>query len=153
MALVLMDHYLRIPRAMRGRRESRTPDHHAEPANERRRGASCAVAVVGASSLIGEAVIAGAPARKSFRWPSCTRSRTSAMSAGSIADEDGADGTELKTSDVAAFDFSRVDLVFFCGRAALSERYAEAAAAHAWVIDNSPAFRSARRMCRWSRPT
>ena len=44
--------------------------------------------------------------------------------------------------DVAAFDFSRVDLVFFCGRAALSERYAQAAAAHAWVIDGSAAFRT-----------
>jgi aspartate-semialdehyde dehydrogenase len=42
---------------------------------------------------------------------------------------------------VAAFDFARVDLVFFCGRAALSERYAPGAAAHAWVIDNSPAYR------------
>src|SRR6202042_2799432 len=40
------------------------------------------------------------------------------------------------------FDFSRVDLVFFCGRAALSERYAQAAAAHAWVIDGSAAFRT-----------
>jgi len=53
-------------------------------------------------------------------------------------------------SDVAAFDFSRVDLAFFCGRAALSERYAEAAAAHAWVIDGSAAFGRAR-MCRWWR--
>ena len=43
--------------------------------------------------------------------------------------------------DVAAFDFSRVNLVFFCGRTALSERYAAAAAAHAWVIDGSAAFR------------
>ena len=32
--------------------------------------------------------------------------------------------------------------MFFCGRAALSERYAEAAAAHAWVIDGSAAFRA-----------
>ena len=44
--------------------------------------------------------------------------------------------------DVAAFDFSGVDLVFFCGRAALSERYGQEAAAHAWVIDGSSAFRS-----------
>ncbi len=50
--------------------------------------------------------------------------------------------TELKISDVAAFDFSRVDLAFFCGRAGLSERYAEAAAAHAWVIDSSSIHRT-----------
>ena len=30
----------------------------------------------------------------------------------------------------------------FCGRAALSERYAEEAAAHGWVIDGSPTFRT-----------
>ena len=32
---------------------------------------------------------------------------------------EGERGAALKTSDVAAFDFSRVDLAFFCGRAAL----------------------------------
>jgi aspartate-semialdehyde dehydrogenase len=47
----------------------------------------------------------------------------------------------LPVGDVAAFYFSRIDLAFFCGRSALSERYAEAAAAHAWVIDGSAAFR------------
>ena len=55
-------------------------------------------------------------------------------------DRDSAD--KLAVSDIAAFDFSRVDLVFFCGRSALSERYAEAAAEHAWVIDGSAAFRA-----------
>jgi len=50
--------------------------------------------------------------------------------------------SELAVSDVADFDFSRVDLAFFCGRTALSERHAEAAAAHAWVIDGSAAFRT-----------
>jgi aspartate-semialdehyde dehydrogenase len=63
-----------------------------------------------------------------------------------VTDGEGdAPGKTLPVSDVAAFDFSRVDLVFFCGRAALSERYAEAAAAHAWVIDGSAAFRALRR--------
>jgi aspartate-semialdehyde dehydrogenase len=52
------------------------------------------------------------------------------------------DDKKMAVGDVAAFDFSRVDLVFFCGRSALSERYAEAAAAHAWVIDGSAAFRA-----------
>jgi aspartate-semialdehyde dehydrogenase len=55
-----------------------------------------------------------------------------------LADEEA----KLAVGDVAAFDFSRVDLVFFCGRAALSERYALQAAAHAWVIDGSAAFRA-----------
>jgi len=58
-----------------------------------------------------------------------------------VSGEEGA-AAALPVSDVAAFDFSRVDLAFFCGRAVLSERYAEAAAAHAWVIDGSPAFRA-----------
>ncbi len=60
-----------------------------------------------------------------------------------VTDEAGGDSASpLAVSDVAAFDFSRVDLVFFCGRAALSERYAAAAAEHAWVIDGSAAFRA-----------
>jgi aspartate-semialdehyde dehydrogenase len=48
----------------------------------------------------------------------------------------------MPVADVAAFDFSRADVVFFCGRQALSERYALAAAEHAWVIDGSAAFRA-----------
>jgi aspartate-semialdehyde dehydrogenase len=97
------------------------------------------IAVVGAASLIGEALIAELAARK---FPS---SELHALDderdlGRRVADEQGA-GT-LASSDVAAFDFSRVDLAFFCGRAALSERYAQSAAAHAWVIDGSPAFRS-----------
>ena len=54
----------------------------------------------------------------------------------------GDDEARLTVGDVAAFDFSRVDLVFFCGRATLSQRYAQAAAMYAWVIDGSAAFRA-----------
>jgi aspartate-semialdehyde dehydrogenase len=54
----------------------------------------------------------------------------------------GDDEQKFAVGDVAAFDFSRVDLAFFCGRAALSEQYAQAAAAHAWTIDGSSAFRA-----------
>jgi aspartate-semialdehyde dehydrogenase len=97
------------------------------------------IAVVGVSSLIGAALIAELAARQ---FPS------SELHA--LDDErdlgrhvaDRVSGAALESSDVAAFDFSRVDLAFFCGRAALSERYAQAAAAHAWVIDGSPAFRA-----------
>ncbi len=60
-----------------------------------------------------------------------------------VSDEAGGDSANpLAVSDIAGFDFSRVDLVFFCGRAALAERYAAAAAEHAWVIDGSAAFRA-----------
>jgi aspartate-semialdehyde dehydrogenase len=98
------------------------------------------VAVVGASSLIGEAVIAELRAQE-FPLAELHALEDQRNVGRVISDEDAPDDTGLKTSDVAAFDFSCADLVFFCGRAALSERYAEAAAAHAWVIDNSPAFR------------
>ena len=54
----------------------------------------------------------------------------------------GEDDAMLPVGDVAAFDFSRVDLAFFCGRAALSERYAQLAAGHAWVIDGSAVHRT-----------
>ncbi len=100
------------------------------------------IAVVGASSLIGEAVI-----------DELRRRKMAFAELHALDDErnlgrpmtDEADGDSAKTaavSDVAGFDFSRVNLAFFCGRAALSERYAEAAAAHAWVIDGSGAFRA-----------
>jgi aspartate-semialdehyde dehydrogenase len=98
------------------------------------------VAVVGASSLIGEAVIAELRVQE-FPLAELHALEDQRNVGRLISEERGADDTELKTSDVAAFDFARADLVFFCGRAALSERYAEAAAAHAWVIDNSAAFR------------
>jgi aspartate-semialdehyde dehydrogenase len=98
------------------------------------------VAVVGASSLIGEALIAELRARK-FPLGELHALEDQRNIGRPLSGEGGAEDSELKISDVAAFDFARADLVFFCGRAALAERYAEAAAAHAWVIDNSPAFR------------
>ena len=98
------------------------------------------VAVVGASSLIGEALIAELRAQE-FPLAELHALEDQRNVGRPLSGEAGVEDPELKTSDVAAFDFSRADLVFFCGRAALSERYAEAAAAHAWVIDNSPAFR------------
>ena len=99
--------------------------------------AALRVAVVGVASLIGEAVIDELRARKMAIAE--LHALDDARSVGaSLNDED----KKLPVGDVAAFDFSRVDLAFFCGRAALSEQYAEAAAAHAWVIDGSAAFRA-----------
>jgi aspartate-semialdehyde dehydrogenase len=98
------------------------------------------IAVVGVSSLIGAAVLDELRARKILY--SELHALDDERNVGRpVADETG-DGSRLKTGDIAAFDFSRVDLAFFCGRAALAERYAEAAAAHAWVIDSSAAFRA-----------
>ena len=94
------------------------------------------IAVVGASSLIGEALLQELRARKFG---------TAELHALDDARELGRpvedDERKLPVGDVAAFDFARVDLAFFCGRAAVSQRYAEAAAAHAWVIDCSSVFR------------
>jgi aspartate-semialdehyde dehydrogenase len=100
---------------------------------------SLRIAVVGATSLIGEAVIQELRAR-TFPFAEL-HALEDERHLGRAAREEEGSGTDLKTEAVDAFDFSRVDLAFFCGRAALSERYAAAAAAHAWVIDNSPAFR------------
>lgn len=96
------------------------------------------IAVVGASSLIGEALIEELNTRK---FPRAELH---------VLDEERHLGRPLASdasaTDVARFDFSRVDLAFFCGRAALSESYAEAAAAHAWVIDSSSTFRMQERV-------
>jgi aspartate-semialdehyde dehydrogenase len=98
------------------------------------------IAVVGATTLTGEAVIQELRAR-AFPHAVLHALDDERHLGRAVREEEGA-GTDVKTEAVEAFDFSRIDLVFFCGRAALAERYAEAAAAHAWVIDNSPAFRA-----------
>lgn len=105
--------------------------------NSTRSKAKLRIAVVGVSSLIGAAVIEELRERKIA--PAELHALDDVRSAGGPA---GEEEDKLTVGDVAAFDFSRVDLVFFCGRVALSERYAEAAAAHAWVIDGSSAFRA-----------
>ena len=99
------------------------------------------IAVVGVSSLIGEAVVSELRARK-MAFAELHALDDERNVGRPVTDEDAESAKTLPVSDVAAFDFSRVDLAFFCGRAALSERYAEAAAAHAWVIDGSAAFRA-----------
>ena len=98
------------------------------------------IAVVGATSLIGEAVIQELHA-KAFPFDELHALEDERHVGGAVREAEG-EGADLKIEAVAAFDFEAVDLAFFCGRAALSERYATAAAAHAWVIDNSPAFRT-----------
>jgi len=95
------------------------------------------IAIVGASSLIGEAVLDELRVRKILFAE--LHALEDGRSAGAPV---GDDDQKFPLGDVAAFDFSRVDLVFFCGRAALSEQYAQAAAAHAWTIDGSAAFRA-----------
>jgi aspartate-semialdehyde dehydrogenase len=102
--------------------------------------ANLRIAVVGVTSLIGEAVIDELRARKMV-FAELHALDDERNVGRPVSGEEGA-AAALPVSDVAAFDFSRVDLAFFCGRAALSERYAEAAAAHAWVIDGSSAFRA-----------
>ncbi|MFI4890637.1 MAG: aspartate-semialdehyde dehydrogenase [Steroidobacterales bacterium] len=94
------------------------------------------VAVVGASSLIGEALIEMLRTRK---FPLST---LHALDDARDLGRTPSDGErDLVALDVATFDFARVDLAFFCARSAVAARYAEAAAAHAWVIDGSLAHR------------
>jgi aspartate-semialdehyde dehydrogenase len=105
-------------------------------------GTALRIAVVGVSSLIGEAVMDELRARKMAFAEVHALEDERNVGRPVTGDEGAEKDGKLRVGDVAAFDFSRVDLAFFCGRNALSERYAEAAAAHAWVIDGSAAFRS-----------
>jgi aspartate-semialdehyde dehydrogenase len=102
------------------------------------------IAVVGASSLIGEAVLDELRKRK-IPYAELHALDDERNVGRPVADEDEERvkerTTALQVIPVSAFDFSSIDLVFFCGRAVLAERYAEAAAAHAWVIDSSAVFR------------
>ena len=113
------------------------------------------IAVVGASSLIGEAVLDELRVRKvghselhvlddarHVGRPVAQEAQDAQEESDeAVSPRQRGRGWDLKIGDVAGFDFNRADLVFFCGRAALAERHAEAAAAHAWVIDGSAAFR------------
>jgi len=94
------------------------------------------IAVVGAGSLIGEALIAELDARAvpRARLFALEESRT----LGRLADRGGG---EESIGDVDTFDFGDVDLAFFCSHAASARRYAAAAAAHALVIDGTSAHR------------
>jgi aspartate-semialdehyde dehydrogenase len=95
------------------------------------------VAVVGASSLIGEALIEIIRTRK---FPLSTlHALDDARDLGRVV-RDGE--RDLPVEDVANFDFSRIDMAFFCARSEVAARYAPAAAAHAWVIDGSLAHRT-----------
>ena len=96
------------------------------------------IAVVGASSLIGAAVIAEL---RSSKFPYARIFRLEELrDIGRIeTDEDEEQGEPAL--DVEQFDFSKVKLAFFCSRAQVSRAHAPAAAMHAWVIDGSGAFR------------
>ncbi len=96
---------------------------------------SVRIAIVGVSTLIGAALVEELRAQK-FAVQSLHALDDDRHLGTAVGEEQA-----LPVSDVAAFDFAQVDLVFFCGRSALSERYAALAAEHAWVIDGSAAFR------------
>jgi aspartate-semialdehyde dehydrogenase len=97
------------------------------------------LAVVGASSLIGEALIERLREQKFARSALHLLDDVRELGRPAVGTDDG-EG-DVKIGDVATFDFSSVDLAFFCARAAVAEAYADAAAQHAWVIDASSAFR------------
>jgi aspartate-semialdehyde dehydrogenase len=110
------------------------------------------IAVVGASSLIGEALIERLreqkfPLSALHLLDDARELGRPAVRADSVDGEGGEGGEggadrEAKIGDIATFDFSNIDLAFFCARTAVAEAYAEAAAAQAWVIDGSSAFRA-----------
>lgn len=95
------------------------------------------IAVVGAASLIGEALIAELRARRVAH-----ASLHALDDARDLGRAVGEDGERLPVGDVATFDFSQVDLAFFCSRSQVAARFAPAAAAHAWVVDCSSAHRT-----------
>jgi aspartate-semialdehyde dehydrogenase len=106
-----------------------------------RGGSAPRIAVVGVASLIGEAVLDALRTRK-IPYAELHALDDERNIGRSVAPPEGEEaGAPVTVVPVAAFDFSNVDLVIFCGGAALSLRHAQAAAEHAWVIDGSAAFR------------
>ena len=94
------------------------------------------IAVVGATSLIGEALVELLRSRK-FPHTALHLLDDARDLGRSVPDGD----RDLPVHDVAGFDFAQADLVFFCSRAAVAAAYAPVAARHAWVIDGSSAHR------------
>jgi aspartate-semialdehyde dehydrogenase len=94
------------------------------------------LAIVGAASLIGEALIELLRERKFGHAELHLLDDARDLGRPPAGEDEVA-----RIGDVEGFDFARADVVFFCSRAAVAERYAPAAAAHAWVIDGSSAFR------------
>jgi aspartate-semialdehyde dehydrogenase len=99
------------------------------------------IAVVGVSSLIGEAVLEELMGRRLGHETLHAVDDERHIGRPVTAPADALQAPP-QVIPVTAFDFSSVDLAFFCGRRALAERYAEAAAAGCWVIDCSAAFRN-----------
>ena len=107
------------------------------------------IAVVGVSSLIGEALLDELRARKfphaELHALDDERHIGRPLPAADADAELEAEGTTRGKAPVvipvSAFDFANADLVFFCGRSLLAETYGPTAAAHAWVVDTSAAFR------------
>lgn len=102
--------------------------------------AAIAVAVVGASGVIGaELVDILCDPERQFPYASLhllasERSLGKSISAG---------GRSYRVQDVATFDFKQVDLVFFCAGSAVSKQYVmPAIEAGCWVIDQSSLFRT-----------
>jgi aspartate-semialdehyde dehydrogenase len=95
------------------------------------------VAVVGATGVVGEAMLAGLIERK---FPVA---EVYALASERSAGKTVAFGSEsLDVLDLATFDFTDVDLALFSAGNAVSKQYAPIAAAHnCVVIDNSSCFR------------
>lgn len=94
------------------------------------------VAVVGASTLIGEALV-GILRERAFPLASLHALDDARDLGPGVSDGE----TDLPVGDVATFDFSTVDLAFFFGRSSVAAQYAAQVARHAWVIDGTHAHR------------
>ena len=99
------------------------------------------IAVVGVSTLVGEAVLDELRARKFPHSELHALDDERQVGRPVAADEVEEKSKTLKVVPVTGFDFSRINLAFFCAGSAIAEAYAEAAAARAWVVDCSAAFR------------
>ncbi|MDE2294756.1 MAG: aspartate-semialdehyde dehydrogenase [Gammaproteobacteria bacterium] len=101
------------------------------------------IAIVGAGSLIGEAlrerIEAGALPCASLTLLEAAGSLGRIAARGDAAPAEG--GAEASIGDVDAYDFGEADLVFFCAHAAIATRHAATAAETAWVIDGTHAHR------------
>ena len=93
------------------------------------------VAVVGCNTLVGEAILTLLQERQ---FPTAAIHAVDSVAGGRVTFGD----KNLKVEPLEAFDFSKVELAFFCLDEFHAEQYVpKAAASGCVVIDDSPCFR------------
>ena len=94
------------------------------------------IAIVGATGNVGRKILEVLEQKKSFN-----RSIIFSCFTKKCGSKINFNGKEHEVFNLETFDFSKAEITFFAAGGKISEKYAEKAAKHTTVIDNSSFFR------------